>query len=355
MVYNQLQEHRSFSILVMILASGCGLIPETNGQLTISQVKHANQVASAVNVRAGLADLPTGTSWAGLSVDLTKALAAAILHDKEKIKIEVGDRKTGPAKVKSGEVELYLPVEPLAPSKLAADDLTASRPFFFNVQRIMVRKDSGISSVNQLVGKPIAVQPGYVNEQNFEMLSEEHLRDYFQRKGLPLMVFPFQEWDEMESAFVSGHVEAVSAEESELGRLRAANAEEVGDALMLPEIIGMEPTSAVTRRNDPGWVTLVNATISVLIEADELGISSATVEANKQSKDPEVLYLLGVNPGIGTAVGLDDHWAERVIKAVGNYGEAFKRDLGVESHLGIERGLNEVWRRGGLLYANSIR
>jgi general L-amino acid transport system substrate-binding protein len=354
MIPTQLRRTIQRPTCALMLAVTCLPAVKTHGQSNVSRIKQDNRVISAVNVRAGWADLPTGKAWEGLAVDLTKALAAAILSDKDKVGFAVGDRKSGPAALQQEEVNLYLPVEPLAPSKLAPSGLIASQPFFFNVQRIMVTKDSGITTVDELVRKPIAVQPGYVNEQNFETANEEHLRNYFERTGRTVMEFPFQEWDEMESAFTSGHVVAVSAEETELGRLRAANRKEVGDAVMLPEVIGMQPVSAVMRSDDPSWRVLVNTTISVLIRAEELGITSETIEADKKSQDPEVLYLLGVRPGIGSFVGLDDHWAERVIKAVGNYGQAFKRDLGSVSPLAIERGLNESWRHGGLLFTGPI-
>jgi general L-amino acid transport system substrate-binding protein len=341
-------------VLTLGLALACSPLQGMARESTISQIKQVNRVVCAVNVRAGLADVPTGTSWAGLSVDLTKALAAAILQDASKVVFEVADRKTGPEMIQSGATHLYLPIEPMAPTKLAASGLISSYPFFFNTQKILVWKDSGISAVNQLVHSQIAVQPGYVNEQNVEMANEEHLNSYFHRAGWQAMIFAIQEWGEMESAFISGHVKAVSAEETELARLRIANREKVGDAVMLPEIIGMEPVSAVVRGDDPGWLTLVNATISVLIKAEELGITSENIDSFKTSKDPEVQYLLGTTRGIGKAVELDDQWAERVIKAVGSYSQMFERDLGATSGLGIERGLNQTWRHGGLLYSMPI-
>jgi general L-amino acid transport system substrate-binding protein len=337
-----------------ILAAG-GLVASAGAQDTLNRIKSAGQIVSGVNVRAGLADLPTGTTWEGLSVDLTKALAAAVLGDPQKVSFVSADRKSGPEKLLKGETNLYLPVEPMALSKLTSLGLAASQPFFFNVQKIMVRKDSGITAVDQLRNKSIAVQPGYVNEQNYETANEEHLRNYFRRAGCQLLVFPFQEWDEMESAFLSGRVNAVSAEETELARLRAANREEAGDAVIPPEVICMEPVSVVVRSGDLHWLTLLNATISLLIEAEYLGISSDNVKIMKTVDDPEVRYLLGVTPGVGIAVGLDDRWGERVIKAVGNYGQLFKRDLGADSPLAIPRGLNELWSRSGLLYPGPIR
>jgi len=337
-----------------ILAAG-GLATTACAQDTVNRIKNAGRVVSGVNVRAGLADLPTGTTWEGLSVDLTKALAAAVLGDPSKVSFVSTDRKSGPEKLLKGETNVYFPVEPMPLSKLAVLGLAASQPFFINAQKVMVSEDSGITAVDQLRNKSIAVQPGYVDEQNFEMANEEHLRDYFRRAGWQLLVFPFEEWDEMESAFLSGRVRAVSAEETELARLRAANREQAGNALILPEVISMEPVSAVVRSGDSNWLALLNATISLLIHAEYLGISSDNLEVVKTGNDPEIRYLIGVTPGIGHAVGLDDRWGERVIKAVGNYGEVFKRDLGTESALAIPRGLNELWNRGGLLYSGPIR
>ena len=337
-----------------ILAAG-GIATTAGAQDAVNRIKNAGRVVSGVNVRAGLADLPTGTTWEGLSVDLTKALAAAVLGDPSKVSFVSTDRKSGPEKLLRGETNVYLPVEPMALSKLAGLGLAASQPFFFNAQKVMVSEGSGITAVAQLRNKTIAVQPGYVDEQNFEMANEDHLRDYFRRAGWKLLVFPFEEWDEMESAFLSGRVSAVSAEETELARLRAANREQAGDALILPEVISMEPVSAVVRSGDSHWLALLNATISLLIDAEYLGISTGNLEVIKSGNDPEVRYLLGVTPGIGIAVGLDDRWGERVIKAVGNYGEVFKRNLGTDSALAIPRGLNELWNRGGLLYPAPIR
>jgi len=342
-------------IFALSLALSGWLVKSTIAETVVNRIKEAKRVTAAVNVRAGLADLPTGTAWAGLAVDLTKALAAAILKDPNKAAFGAADRTTGPELIRNGAVDLYVPVQPVAPSTIAAQELTTSYPFFFNVQKVLVRKDSGITTVSQLVHTPIVVQPGYHNERNVEIANEPNLRNYFERAGWQPMVLAIEEWGEAESAFTSGHDKAISADETELARLRIAKGRMVGEAVMLPEIIAMTPVSAVVKADDLGWLTLVNATISALIKAEELGITSENVDADKSSKDPEVLYLLGVTKGIGVPVGLDDQWAERAIKAVGNYGQAFDRDLGTGSGLDIDRGLNQAWRHGGLLYAMPIR
>ena len=356
MSQNQRQNGNRFCLILALgLALSGWLVKSTIAETVVNRIKEAKRVTAAVNVRAGLADLPTGTAWAGLAVDLTKALAAAILEDPNKAAFGAADRTTGPELLRSGAVDLYIPVQQVAPSKLAAQGLATSYPFFFNVQRVLVRKDSGITAVSQVVHTPIVVQPGYHNERNVDIANEPNLRNYFQRAGWQPMILAIEEWGEAESAFTSGHDKAISADETELARLRIAKGHMVGEAVMLPEIIAMAPVSVVVKADDPGWLTLVNATISVLIEAEELGITSENIDASKSSKDPEVLCLLGVTKGIGVPVGLDDQWAERVIKAVGNYGQAFGRDLGTGSGLDIERGLNQTWRHGGLLYAMPIR
>ena len=346
---------RYYFIVALGLALTGSLAKSATAETVVDRIKRANRVACAVNVRAGLADLPTGKVWAGLAVDLTKALAAAILEDPDKAVFGAADCTTGPETVQSGAGDLYIPVEPLSPGKLTSLALTTSHPFFFNVQRVLVRKDAGITTVSQLVDTPIVVQLGNRNEQNIEIANEENLRNYFAREGWQLMILALEEWGETESAFVSGHNKAMSADETELARLRIASRQQLGDAIMLPEIISMAPVSAVIRADDPAWLTLVDATISALIKAEELGITGQKLESCKSSKDPEVLYLLGVTKGIGKPVGLDDQWAERVIKAVGNYGQAFERDLGASSGLAIERGLNQTWRHGGLLYSTPIQ
>jgi general L-amino acid transport system substrate-binding protein len=356
MSQNQWQNGNRYHLIIAFGLALSGLLAKsTIAEAVDNRIKQANRVVAAVNVRAGLADLPTGTAWAGLAVDLTKALGAAILQDPNKVAFGPADQTTGPEAVRSGAADLYIPVEPLTPSKLTSLALTNSYPFFFNVQRILVRKDSGITAVSQLIHTPIVVQLGNRNEHNIEIANQEHLQNYFGQAGWQAMILALEEWGEIESAFVSGHNKAMSADETELARLRVANRQKVGETVMLPEIISMAPVCVVVRADDPGWLTLVDATISVLIKAEELGITSENVESSKSSKDPEVLYLLGVTKGIGKPVGLDDQWAERVIKAVGNYGQAFERDLGASSGLAIERGLNQTWRHGGLLYSMPVQ
>jgi general L-amino acid transport system substrate-binding protein len=356
MSQNRWQDRNRYCLIFALgLALSGWLVKTTIAETVVNRIKEAKRVTAAVNVRAGLADLPTGKAWAGLAVDVTKALAAAILKDPNRAAFGAADRTTGPELIRNGAVDLYIPVQPVAPSKLAAQGLTTSYPFFFNVQRVLVRKDSRITTVSQLVHMPIVVQPGYHNERNVDIANEPNLRNYFQQAGWQPMILAIEEWGEAESAFTSGHDKAISADETELARLRIAKGHMVGEAVMLPEIIAMAPVSVVLKADDPSWLTLVDATISALIQAEELGITSENIDASKSSKDPEVLYLLGVTKGIGVPVGLDDQWAERVIKAVGNYGQAFDRDLGTGSGLDIDRGLNQTWRHGGLLYAMPIR
>ena len=177
----------SVARLLSTIAVALSLSNRGVAQETIDRIKTAGRIVCGVNVRAGLADIPNGTKWEGLSIELTKALAAAALGDATKVSFVSSDRKTGPEQLIKNETNLYLPIDPMAPSKLASSGLLISQPFFFNVQKVMVAKDSGITAVSQSRNILIAVQPGCVSEGNTQMANEEHLRNYFRRAGWQLL------------------------------------------------------------------------------------------------------------------------------------------------------------------------
>jgi general L-amino acid transport system substrate-binding protein len=125
--------------------------------------------------------------------------------------------------------------------------------------------------------------------------------------------------------------------------------------VLLPEIISKEPLAPVVRHGDDQWYDIVNWTVMALIQAEEFGITSKNVDSMLTSKDPEIMRFLGVTPGMGKALGLDEKWAYNIIKQVGNYGEIFERSVGPNTPLKLERGLNDLWTRGGLMYSAAFR
>jgi general L-amino acid transport system substrate-binding protein len=211
----------------------------------------------------------------------------------------------------------------------------------------MVAKKTNVKSAKELKGATICVQSGTTTELN--------LADYFRANSLDFRPLVFQELAETEKAFFEGRCDAYTTDASGLASTRAAKATNPGDYAILPEIISKEPLGPAVRHGDDEWFDIVKWTINALLEAEESGVTQANVDQMKVSKDPTVLRLLGVTPGMGKNLGLDEDWAARAIKAVGNYGETFERNVGAGSNLKLERGLNAQWKKGGLMYAMPFR
>jgi general L-amino acid transport system substrate-binding protein len=159
---------------------------------------------------------------------------------------------------------------------------------------------------------------------------------------------------ELSKAFFAGRCDCLTSDASQLAAHRAV-ALRPDDYVLLPEIISKEPLAPVVRHGDDQWYDIVNFTVMALINAEEMGITSKNVDRMLSSKDPKIQRFLGTTPGMGKALGLDDKWAYNIIKQVGNYGEIFERNVGKNTKLGLERGLNALWTDGGLMYAAPFR
>jgi general L-amino acid transport system substrate-binding protein len=191
------------------------------------------------------------------------------------------------------------------------------------------------------------VQPGTTTELN--------LADYFRANKLDFKPVVIEKLDEVESAFFSGRCDAYTTDRSGLAATRAARATNPDDYVILPDVISKEPLSPAVRQGDDPWDHLVRWVIFALIQAEESGITSKNVDDMLKSDDPTIKRLLGVTPGAGKSLGIDEKWAYNEIKQVGNYGEIFERNVGQGSPLKLERGLNNLWTKGGLMYAMPIR
>ncbi len=159
---------------------------------------------------------------------------------------------------------------------------------------------------------------------------------------------------ELSKAFFAGRCDCLTSDASQLAAHRSV-ATNPDDYVLLPEIISKEPLAPVVRHGDDQWYDIVNWTVMALIEAEELGINSKNVDQMLKSTNPQIQRILGVTPGMGKALGLDEKWAYNIIKQVGNYGEIFERNVGPNTQLGLPRGLNDLWTRGGLMYAAPFR
>jgi general L-amino acid transport system substrate-binding protein len=211
----------------------------------------------------------------------------------------------------------------------------------------MVAKKLGVKNAKELNGATICVQPGTTTELN--------LADYFRANKLDFKPVVIEKLDEVESAFFSGRCDAYTTDRSGLAATRAARAPNPDDYVILPEVISKEPLAPAVRQGDDQWMDLVRWVIYALIEAEEKGITSKNVDDMLKSNDPGIKRLLGVTPGMGKSLGVDEKWAYNAIKMVGNYGEIFERNVGQGSPLKLDRGVNNLWTKGGLMYAMPIR
>jgi len=218
---------------------------------------------------------------------------------------------------------------------------------YYDGQGFMVAKKLGVKSAKELNGATICVQPGTTTELN--------LADYFRANKIEFKPVVIEKLDEVESAFFSGRCDAYTTDRSGLAATRAGRASNPDDYVILPEVISKEPLSPAVRQGDDQWNDLVRWVIFALIQAEESGITSKNVDDMLKSDDPNVKRLLGVTPGAGKSLGIDEKWAYNEIKQVGNYGEIFERNVGQGSPLKLDRGINNLWTKGGLMYAMPIR
>ena len=211
----------------------------------------------------------------------------------------------------------------------------------------MVPKKLGVKSAKELNGATICVQPGTTTELN--------LADYFRANNMQFKPLVIEKLDEVVSAYLSGRCDVITTDRSGLAGIRTGRTPNPDEQVILPEVISKEPLAPAVRQGDEQWADIVRWVVYALIEAEEKGITPQNVDEKAKSEDPDVKRMLGATPGMGKALGLDEKWAYNAIKAVGNYGQIFERNVGDKSPLKLDRGLNDLWTHGGLMYAIPIR
>ena len=218
---------------------------------------------------------------------------------------------------------------------------------YYDGQGFMVNKKLGVKSAKELNGATVCVQPGTTTELN--------LADYFRANKMQFKPVVIEKLEEVRAAFFSGRCDVYTTDASGLYSTRAANAPNPDDYVVLPEIISKEPLAPAVRHGDNQFADVVRWSQYAMLEAEEYGISSKNVDEMLKSENPSIKRILGVTPGMGKALGVDEKWAYSIVKQVRNYGESFDRNLGMKSPLKIDRGLNKLWKDGGLQYAPPIR
>lgn len=314
---------------------------------TLDTVKSRGQLQCGVSTGlAGFGAPNDAGVWQGLDVDICRAVAAAVLKDAEKIKFVPLTAKERFTALQSGEIDLLSRNTTWTMSRDTAAGLNFTGINYYDGQGFMVKKSLDVVSAKELSGASICVQTGTTTELN--------LADYFRSNKMEYNPVVFEKLSEALGAYNAGRCDAFTTDVSQLYsiRLTLGNA---SDHIVLPEIISKEPLGPVVRQGDPQWANIVRWTLFAMINAEELGVTQSNVDQMKNSKNPAIRRLLGVEGEYGVAMGVDKDWAYHIIKLVGNYGESFDRNVGAGSPLGIARGQNALWKDGGLQYAPPIR
>ncbi len=338
---------RAFALAALSLFAAPAFLVGPARANTLDEVRKRGELVCGANPGLAGFGLPDDHGqWHGFDIDYCRAVAAAIFNDPQKVRYVPLTGKDRFTALQSGEVDLLAHNTTWTQSREAAQGLLFIGINYFDGQAFLVRKSLGVDSAQKLSGASICVQQGTTSELN--------LADYFRTHGLHAETVVFSAADDAIKAYDSGRCDAFTTDGSALYAERLKTSEP-DDHVVLPDIISKEPFGPVVRQGDDRWFNLVKWTHFALLDAEELGVASANVWDMRKSDNPEIRRLLGVEGDFGAGLGLDADWVVRIVKAVGNYGEIFERNLGEKSPLKIPRGFNAQWRQGGLQYAPPVR
>lgn len=305
-------------------------------------------------VQCGLTDGVSGFSatnskgeWEGMDVDICRAVAAAVFGDPTKFKGTALSTQQRFTALQSGEVDVLLRTVTLTQTRDTSLGLSAVAASFYDGQGILVNKKLGVKSAKELNGATVCVQPGTTTELN--------LADYFRARGITFKPVLVENYDENFRLLESGRCDAYTNDKSNTAANMRTRLAKPDDWEILPENLSKEPLGPMVRQGDEQWFNVVRWTMFAMLEAEEYGVTSKNVDEMLKSTNPNVQRLLGVTPGMGKNLGVDDKWAYNVIKQIGNYGESFEKNLGETSPMKLARGLNASYRNGGLMYGWPVR
>jgi general L-amino acid transport system substrate-binding protein len=333
----------AMAVALLVTSTGAAF-----AQKTMKTIKSRGELVCGVSTGLGGFSVPDSAGkWTGLDVDYCKAVAAAILGDASKVKYQALTAQQRFTALQSGEVDMLSRNTTWTLTRDTALGLNFTAVTFYDGQGFMVPKKLGVKSAKELDGATVCVQPGTTTELN--------LADYFRANKMKFTPVVIENLQEVNAAFFSGRCDVYTTDASGLASIRKNDAPKgkSDDYEILPEIISKEPLGPVVRHGDDQFLDVVKWTIFATIEAEEYGVTSANAsEMATKSTNPGVKRLLGTTPGLGKALGLDEAWALNVIKAVGNYGEIWERNI---PQLGLPRGVNKLWSQGGIMYAPPVR
>ncbi len=314
---------------------------------TLDTIKSRDQLVCGVNVAlAGFSSADSEGKWSGMDVDYCKALAAAVLGDASKVKYVPLNAQQRFTALQSGEIDILSRNTTWTLTRDASLGANFVGTIYYDGQGFMVKKELKVASAKELDGATVCVQSGTTTEKN--------LTDFARANKLDIKPLVFEKNEAATGAYHSGRCEAYTTDASGLAAERTI-AKNPDEHLILPEIISKEPLGPLVRRGDDEFFAISKWVLNALIEGEEYGLTQTNLDEKKTSDDPNIQRILGTAEDMGALLGLDKEWAYRALKATGNYGEIFERNVGKDSPLKLERGLNKLWNQGGILYAPPIR
>lgn len=329
-----------FAPLVMISAAQAA-------GTTLETMRARGHVLCGVGaIQPGFSQLAEGGQRSGLDVEFCAALAAAVFGAKDAVKfwpLAANDRFKA---LQAGDVDV---VARGAAWTLSRDTEFGARyagVLFYDGQGFLTRRGNAVASVLELSGASICALPGVMGEQG--------VAEFFGAQRMRYQVVAKDNWDDLVKAYAAGSCTVLTGDMSLLAVARS-KLKAPADHIVLPELITKEPQGPAVRQDDPQWFAVVRWTLMALIEAEELGLTSANVDAKRASTEPEIRRFLGLEANLGPALGLPRDWAYQIVKNVGNYGEIFERTVGAKSELKLTRGLNNLWTKDGLMYSMPFR
>lgn len=333
---------KCFALVLMLLVAG-----SLSFAGTLDEVRTKGVLTVGVNPGVAGFSMPDEKGvWKGLDVDTAKAVAAAVFGDVNKVKYVALTAVQRLPALQSKEVDVLCRNTTITLTRETVNGLNFVHPNYYDGQGFLIPKKLGIKSAKLLKGATVCTLPGTTTEMN--------AADYFRKNKISWKPVVIESGAELNKAFFAGRCDVLTSDASQLAAIRSV-APNPDDYSILPEIISKEPLAPVVRHGDDQWYDIVNWVVMAMIEAEELDITSKNVDEMLKSTDPQIQRFLGVSPGMGKALGLDEKWAYNIVKQVGNYGEVFERNVGPKTPLKLERGLNDLWTRGGLMYSYPFR
>ena len=328
--------------VVLIASSSLAIAGET-----LKAVKKRGYLIAGVNGGVFGFSMPDDKGvWKGLDVDTARAVAAAVLGDANKVKyVPLTAVQRLPA-LQAKEIDVLCRNTTRTLTRETANGLNFTQVNFYDGQGFLVNKNLNLKTAKDMDGATICVLPGTTTEMN--------VADFYRANNMRWRPVVIENTAELAKAFFAGRCDILTSDLSQLVAHRAV-APNPAEYAILPIVISKEPLAPVVRHGDDQWYDIVSWTVFALIQAEELGINSNNVDMMLKSQKPRVQRFLGVIPGMGKNLGLDDKWAYNIVKQVGNYSQIFEANVGENTALGLKRGLNALWLKGGLMFSPPFR